>query len=155
MKYIPAILLFLCMFVGTALAATTAENIDPGLLDNLYNAVVHGQFGWLTGLGLILAIEPAKRLLLSRIKFLETKLGGVLLAFTMAAVAGSAHALIVGATWNLALVSAIARNALVAIGGYTAIKRMLVDRYPWLEKIVGKALPAKPLTPVPLPSGGG
>lgn len=145
-------LVFLCLLAAPAFAQSE-EHADPKVLLDLYRAVVGGQFGWLAGLALILAIEPVKRLLLMRVPFLATDLGGVLLAFVMAAIGGCAHALTVGATWDLDLGVSIARNAVVAIGGYAAIKRTLVARWPWLGKVIGASLPRKAAAePAPAPA---
>lgn len=147
--YIPAlwILAFLCLMVAPAWAQSEGH-ADPRLLIELYNAVVNGQLGWLSGLAMIAAIEPAKRLLRGHITFFDTKVGGTALAFLMAAATGAAHALLVDAEWSTDLLSAIVRNAIVAIGGYSALKKTLVARFPWLEKIVG----GTSLTPVAIPS---
>lgn len=147
MKYIIPFLwaaVWLCLLASSACAQSDVGT-DPGFLADLYRAMVHGQLGWCAGLALIAIIEPVKRLLRTRIAFFATKVGGTLLAFLMATVTGCAHALSAGAAWDLDLASAIFLNAVVAIGGYTAIKKTLVAQYPWLEKIIGAKLePPKP-----------
>lgn len=119
---------------------------DPALAD-LYAAIVGGRYGWLAGVGLIFLVEPAKRWMLARVKptsWLSTNLGGLALVFVFATLSGVGHALIAGVEWSPALPLAIVRNAAIAIGGYTAIKKAVVERWPALAAIVGASMPRQP-----------
>lgn len=122
---------------------------DPALAD-LYAAIVSGRYGWLAGLGLIFLVEPAKRWMLARVKptsWLSTNLGGLALVFVFATISGLGHALIAGVEWTPALPIAIVRNAAIAIGGYTAIKKALLERWPALAGVVGASMPRPTLPP--------
>ena len=134
-------LLILCVLAAVALADTGTPPTDDAALLELFRAVVDGKWGWLAGVALIFAIEPAKRFLAARVRFFARDLGGLVLAFLMAAGVGVGHALIADAPWTSDLALAIARNWLVAIGGYKAIKLALVNQFPGLGKIVGAPLP--------------
>lgn len=127
-----------------AWAQATATPDDPDALLELYRAIIAGKWGWLAGFALMGAIEPAKRILM-RHRWLSSDLGGLALAFVMATIAGTSHALISGAAWTPDLGIAIVRNAVVAIGGYTVLKRTLAER-------LGLANIAKDMPKAPLPT---
>lgn len=140
-------MLILCLLVAIATADTGAATAEDDMMLRVFTAITEGRWGWLAGLALIFAIEPAKRLL-SGVSFIKTDIGGLALAFVMAAVIGVAHALLSGAAWTPDLPLAIARNALVAIGGYKAIKLAIVNQVPALKGAI-KPLP----TPQEVKSG--
>lgn len=147
-RLVPSLLVFAYLMCAVAVAAAWSQASDTppvatetGILDEVYRAIIAGRWSWLAGLGLIAVIEPAKRWLLGR-GWLRSDLGGLVLAFAAAAVTGAASALLAGELWTTATVTGILRNAVVAIGGYTAIKRVILERFAAGAKVATSLPPA-------------
>lgn len=176
---IPGLLAVVYILCAVALTVAWAQGGDQppavgdsgGTLDEVYAAIMSGRWSWLAGFGLIVVIEPVKRWLMGvgvfagevqnladakpRIAILRTDLGGLVLAFVVSAVTGVAVALLAGELWTGATVLGILRNAVVAVGGYTAIKRLVLERLGLykvaasLPAIASPPLGAKPSDPIP------
>lgn len=142
-RALPWLLIPLFVIALPALAYAQAASSAPPDLGVLFGAMADGRWGWLTGLALIALVEPAKRALLARWP-LSSDLAGLGLAFLAAAVTGLGAALVSGVPWSMEVVVVILRNAVAAIGGYTAIKRVLFKSLPGAGKILASM-------PAPLP----
>jgi hypothetical protein len=137
---IAAFALLLAM-TGTALARTAAD-VPPDLGDLLelakpvLDAILAGQY-WLAAAGaLILAVGLVRRYVVPKVPFLQTDAGGTLLTFVVSF--GGAMATSIAASagiFSLALVKPAFGLAFAAIGGFLAVKRLVIPVFDWLADI--------------------
>lgn len=104
------------------------------LLDLLVRAASSGNWYFVLSALLVAAVWAARKYLSPKIPFLGGDVGGILLAFAMAFFGAVASALGAGAPISMPLFVAAAKIAFTAMGGYTALK-----------KLVGPALANLPL----------
>lgn len=121
----------LASFGATAYAASTATAAEESLLDMLkpvYDAFRGGHYIGAGALTVIFAVALLKRYAPGRLrKFVYSDLGGTLSAFLVAA-AGSVAASSPDASWSWSILSTAFTLGLAGAGGYTVIKKVLVDR---------------------------
>lgn len=111
-----------------------------GLAKQLFDAVMHGQWALVAALALAAAVF-ALRKLGSKVPFLASDAGGVLLTFFGALAGGLANSFAAGEGFSLALLFKSAQVAFLAMGGYAALKKLfapLLDRaWSWLKGKLG------------------
>lgn len=132
----------LLSFGATALAAGAVATEDSGLLELLQPVVEAfrgGQHTYAACLTLVLLVAVARRWGAKRWDFLGTDAGGTLLTFLGAFGAAMAASLAAGAGPSLSMAWTAFGVAAGASGGYTILKRLLVD--PVLAPLVAKLPP--------------
>lgn len=136
---------FLATFFGFAVtahaASAAASVVDPGdgsldVARSLYEALTGGHYAWVGALTLVAAVALLRKFGGSRFPQLHTDAGAALLtlggsfgAAMSAAFAGGGHV-----SWTM--VAAAGATAFAAMGGYAALKKLVVDPYliPWQAK---------------------
>lgn len=119
-------LVALVSFTATAFASESSESIMD-LAKPVYDAFVDGQPMLAAALALVLAVALARKYLAPRWKFLATDAGGALLVLLGAMGSAFAAALAGGASLSLALTWQALGVAVTAAGGYTLIKRLIIN----------------------------
>lgn len=126
------VLVWLVSFVGTGLAASAvAPSSDDGtlleLLKPVYEAFAHGQKLYAGMLALVALVALAKRYLAPRVKFLQTDAGGAAMALVGSFGAAMAASLAGGMGVSFAMVKTAIWVAVGAAGGYSLVKKLVVD----------------------------
>lgn len=139
--YIAAAVVAVMAFGATSHAAGMAHAADGSLLDLLapiYQAFAGRDYWYAGSMTIVVAVALVKRYLGDRYAWLHSDEGGAVMAF-LGATAGSVAAALgggAGMTWSIA--STAATIGVTAIGGYVAVKHLLIVR---LTPLVAK-LPA-------------
>lgn len=92
----------------------------------LLSAFSSGRWSLAAVLCVVALVAAARALLVTRVPFFKTDLGGTLLGFLGGTAAALAAALTGGAALSLGAVMTAATVAFAAMGGWTAVKRLLV-----------------------------
>lgn len=136
-----ALLTLLGCFTATALAAGAATPGDESLLEMakpIYDAFVHGQKLYAGMLALVLVIAAMKRYAPGKVgAWLQTDIGGALTTLVMSFAGAMATSLAGGVGVSFAMVKAAAMIAVGAAGGYSLIKKLVVE--PFLKPLSKKA----------------
>jgi hypothetical protein len=149
--HVLSVLALMLAFTATAFAAGTATGDEQSLLDlakPVIDAVITGNPGLAAALALVFVAAAARRYGGKRIAFLNTDAGGALIVLVGAFGGAAATALTGGATWSLALAWMAFKMAAATAGGYSLIKRLLVD--PFLRPYVIAKMPQWLRVPVEL-----
>jgi hypothetical protein len=114
----------------TAGETSSRSTIDPdddpvGYARQLFDAVQSGQGTIIVAMILIGLVYVARRWGGSLVPWLQTDRGGVALAGGLALVGGLANAILAGATVDLDLALTVLEVALLAMGGWTGVRRLL------------------------------
>lgn len=131
---------FMLAFAATAWAAGTVTGDEGSLLDlarPVYDAFTSGQYLYAGMMALVLAIALTKKYLGPKVPFLHTDVGGSLMTLVGAFAGALATSLAGGVTVTFAMVKTASLIAVGAAGGYSLIKRLLVD--PILRPLAAKA----------------
>lgn len=142
-------LAFLLLFAGVSRAAAGATGEEGSLLDlarPVWDAIMHGQYWLAASLALVVAVTLFKRyghLLSPKLAaFSHSDAGGALMTLLMAfggALATGLAAVGVSATLSMAMAWTALKIALTAAGGYTLIRKLIVE--PVLKPLAAKAPP--------------
>jgi hypothetical protein len=133
-----AALALLVAMTGTVFASTGAAEVGiVDLLEPVYRAIVGGQYWAAAALALVAAVALARRYGVKYLPFLGTDAGGTLLLFvgSFAGALGTALLAMGTAGPSLAMVKAAFWIAFAAGGGYTAVKRLVVPVFVYLETV--------------------
>lgn len=139
-SFLVAMVVCLFSFTGTSLAFAQASPDNGNILDlakPVLDAVMGGRFAYAASLALVLLVALGRRYGVSRWKFLATDAGGSLLVLLGAFGGALATALAAGAGMSWGLLWAAVGVAVSASGGYTLVKRLVVD--PLLRPLASKA----------------
>jgi hypothetical protein len=121
----------LASFGATAYAADSVAGSETSILDLLkpvYEAFRGGNYIAGAALAVVLTVAMLRRYAPGRIgKFMNSDVGGTLSAFLVAG-AGSVAAASPDASWSWSILKTAGSIAVAAAGGYTVIKKLLVDR---------------------------
>lgn len=129
---------FMVTFSGTAWAATAAS--DTSLLDvakPVFEAILSGKPGLAAALALVLVAAVARKYAGKRIGFFNTDAGGAVLVLLGSFGGAAAAAITGGASWSFSLGYKALAVAFSAAGGYSLVKRLLVE--PVLRPLFAKA----------------
>lgn len=158
--FLGLVLVFLISFAGVASATAMVDGGSGGsgieelvgLGRPVLDAVLSGHPGLAAALALVFLAAVARRYAAKRFRFFATDAGGAVIVL-VGAFGGAAASLITGgATWGLALVWKALTVAFGAAGGYSIVKRLLVEpvlrplfnkiaaKYPWLGPVFDVAL---------------
>lgn len=127
------LLVFLFSFTGVALAAGAAAPDDGSLLDLLrpvYDAFAGGHYPYAGMLALVLAVALLKRYAPAKFgisDFVHGDVGGTLTTLLGSFAAAMAASLAGGAGVTLAMAKTASLIAVGAAGGYTMIKKLIVE----------------------------
>ncbi len=138
--YVVALMLvMLTAFTATAYAASTTP--DPDAISEvarfLLEAVKGGHYAYAVALGLMLVVALVRRYLGPRWAFLHSDAGGGVLALLTSFAAALATATAAGASWSLTLLWSAGGIAVAAAGGYSLLKKLVVE--PFLRPLADKA----------------
>lgn len=118
-------------FAGTAMAASAATPSDGSLLDlakPVYDQVMAGHYLAAVCLALIVAVAAIRRYAPDPIgAFMHTDAGGAAGTFATALLGALATATMAGAVWHWSMLWAAMGIAVAAAGGYTMLKKLVVD----------------------------
>jgi len=135
------VLVWLVAFVGTGMAASAATPSDGtsvlDLLKPVYDAFAHGQKLYAGMLALVALVALAKRYLAPRVPFLQSDAGGAAMALLGSFGAAMATSLASGVGVSFAMVKTALWIAVGAAGGYSLIKKLVVE--PLLRPLAKKA----------------
>lgn len=141
---------FVAAFAGTSFASQAGDG--ESILDvakPVLDALLAGQPGLAAALALVLFAAVARRYGTARFTWLASDAGGAAVVLIGAFGGAAAAALSGGASWSLALAWAALKNAFLAAGGYSMVKRLLVtpllkplrDKLPtWLRPVLDLVL---------------
>lgn len=121
---------FLLSFVATAFAAGVVTPDAGSLLDlakPILAAVMSGQWWLGAATALVFAVAVARRYLVERIPFLASDAGGAVLTLVGSFGGAVATALAAGGAVSLGLMWTALGVAAMAAGGYSLVKKLLVD----------------------------
>lgn len=130
----------LLSFTAVAWAAESVTGEGGSLFDLLRpvsEAFTSGQYLYAGMLALVLVVALTKKYLGPRVPFLHTDVGGSLMTLVGSFAGALATTLAGGAMVNFAMVKAASLIAIGAAGGYSLIKRLLID--PVLRPLAAKA----------------
>ncbi len=142
-------------FTATAFASTVVVPPDQSLLDMakpVYEQVMAGHYIPAAALALILLVALLKRYAPGKAgAFMHSDVGGVLTTFATSLGGAVALATVGGAAWHWSMLWVSAGVAVAAAGGYTMIKKLVVEplmrstwyqtKAPsWLKAVMGLAL---------------
>lgn len=96
-----------------------------GLVKQLFDAVMGGNFALVAALALVLIVFVLRKFVGPKVPFLASDAGGVVLAFLSAFGGALATAFGAHAAFSLALLFKAAQVAFLAMGGYAALKKLL------------------------------
>lgn len=143
MKSLRAMLITLVVcffsFVGTSVAFAAASPEGGNILDlakPVLDAVMGGQYAYAASLALVLLVAAARRWGVKRWQFLRTDAGGSLLVLVGAFGGALATSLAAGVGMSWGLLWAAVGVAVSASGGYTLVKRLVID--PLLRPLASK-----------------
>lgn len=136
------VLVFMAVFTATALAADAAAAAtgEAGMLDMLrpvYDAFTSGQYLYAGMLALVLTVALVKRYAGPHVPFLQGDIGGSLLTLVASFAGALATSLAGGVGVSFAMVKTATMIAVGAAGGYSLIKRLIID--PILRPLAAKA----------------
>ncbi len=121
----------LASFGATAYAADSVAGAEASILDLLkpvYDAFRSGNYVSAGALAVILVVALLRRYAPGRIgKVMRSNFGGALSTFLVAG-AGSLAASAANGIWNWQMLSTAGGIAVTAVGGYTVIKKLVVDQ---------------------------
>lgn len=136
-----SILMFLGAFTGAALASTSAASDDAFSLEMLrpiYEAFTSGKQLYAGFLALIFAIAALKRYAPGKVKtWMQTDVGGTLTTLLLSFATAMTASLAGGAGITLAMLKNAFYVAAGAAGGYTMVRRLLIE--PILKPLAAKA----------------
>lgn len=94
---------------------------------HILDAVKGSNWSLVVALVLVCVVLGVRKFLASKVPFLSTDAGGVVLTFALAALGAAVNAFLAGAVLDKTLVLTALGIAWKASGGYTAIKKLIVD----------------------------
>lgn len=121
---------FVAAFAGVAFAQTATGGEDASILElakPVLDAVLAGNPGLAAALALVLVAAAARRYGGARIPWLKTDAGGAAMVLVGAFGGAAASALYAGGGWSLSMAWAAFQIAAATSGGYSLVKRLLVD----------------------------
>ncbi len=142
LKWVLPALVLLLAFTATAFASQGVGGDDTSLLElgkPVLDAILAGKPGLAAALALVFVAAALRRYGGKRIAFLNTDAGGALLVLLGAFGGAAASKLYAGGAWSLGLAWMAFQMAAATAGGYSLIKRLLVD--PLLRPYVSKRMP--------------
>jgi hypothetical protein len=132
------------VLLGFNVSAHAAETVDPSnsspldLLRPIFDEVMKGHYIAATALALVLAVALVKRYAPGKAgDFVHSDAGGSLTTMLMAMLGAIATATMGGAPWSWGILTTAAMVGVAAMGGYTAIKRLIIE--PLLRPLAAKA----------------
>lgn len=131
---------FMIAFTATAWAADAVTGSEGSLLDlakPVYDAFTKGHYLYAGMLALVLAVALTKRYVTPRVPFLQGDIGGSLLTLILSFAGALATSLAGGVGVSFAMVKTAAMIAAGAAGGYSLVKRLIID--PILRPLAAKA----------------
>lgn len=103
----------------------------------LLSAFTAGRWSLVAVLAIVALVAGARAILVPRVPFFKTDLGGTLLGFVGGTAAALAAALTGGAALGLPALASAATVAFAAMGGWTAVKRLLMPLLGMLLRLLG------------------
>lgn len=135
--FLIAPLLFLLAFTATSFAAAGASE-DGSLLDYakpVLDAVMSGNYAYAAALALVLVAAVARKYGAKHWSFLATDAGGALIVLLASFGGALATTTAAGAWPSLAMVWVAAKVAAMAAGGWSLVKKILIDPLrPWASR---------------------
>src|SRR5690606_26496540 len=119
-------------FTATAWAAQGVAGDDTALFDlakPVLDAILAGNPGLASALALVFVAAAARRYGGKYVPFLKTDAGGALTVLVGAFGGAAAAALYAGGGWSLGLAWSAFQVAAATAGGYSLVKRLLVDPF--------------------------
>lgn len=147
---VPAAIVALVVFQGTAFAAQVVEAPDAAALLDMarpvYEAILAGQYGVAAALCLVLAVGVLRRYAVPRVPFLRSDAGGTLLTYG-ASFGGALATHLLAAGLSIptgAMLLAALKIGFFAAGGFMTAKRLAMPLFtylagkspPWLAAII-------------------
>lgn len=115
-----------------------AEPVVEDLAKALFEAISQGRWDLVAALVVVLIVLVVRRFGPSKIPFLRTDAGGVILVLATALSGAVASALAAGQVFSLALLYTAFKIAAAAAGGYSMIKKLV---WPLILKLFGTKKP--------------